>query len=35
MMEAEKAPLVEFAEKHGLAALCRVVFNSNEFVYAE
>ena len=33
--EAEKTPLVEFADKHGLSALCRVVFNSNEFVYVE
>ncbi len=35
VLEAEQSPLVEFAEKHGLAALCRVVFNSNEFVYVE
>ena len=35
LIEAEQAPLVEFAEKHGLSALCRVVFNSNEFVYVE
>ena len=35
LMDTERAPLVEFAEKHGLAALCRVVFNSNEFVYME
>ena len=35
LLDAEKPPLVEFAEKHGLAALCRVVFNSNEFVYLE
>ncbi len=35
LLEAEKTPLVEFAEQHGLSALCRVVFNSNEFVYVE
>ena len=35
VLDAEKAPLVEFAEQHGLLALCRIVFNSNEFVYVE
>ena len=24
-----------FAEEHGLPALCRVVFNSNEFVFVQ
>jgi hypothetical protein len=31
----EQATLERFVEQHGLAALCRVVFNSNEFLYAE
>lgn len=35
VLDAETPSLVEFAEKHGLSALCRVVFNSNEFVYVE
>ena len=25
----------QFVEQHGLAAFCRVVFNSNEFVYVD
>ena len=31
----ERAPLVSFAEKRGLAALCRVLFNANEFVFVD
>ncbi|WP_223123518.1 DUF1553 domain-containing protein [Gimesia maris] len=30
---AESAAACEFCEKHGLSALCRVVLNSNEFLY--
>jgi hypothetical protein len=29
----ENAQLSDFAAKHGLAALCRVLFNSNEFLF--
>ena len=32
---AERAELSAFVEQYGLSAVCRVVFNSNEFVYAE
>jgi hypothetical protein len=31
----EQDSLARFVEQHGLPALCRVVFNSNEFLYAE
>lgn len=31
----ERQMLVEFAEKHGLAAMCRVLFNSNEFLFVD
>ncbi len=31
----EQAELAPFVEQYGLPALCRVVFNSNEFVYVE
>ncbi len=31
----ERDRVVAFVEMHGMPALCRVVFNSNEFVYAE
>ena len=33
--ETDRVDLAQFVEQHGLPALCRVVFNSNEFVYAE
>lgn len=33
MTAEEKRRALEFVEKHGLAAYCRVLFNSNEFVY--
>ncbi len=33
--EAESASLQKFAHEHGLAALTRLVFNSNEFLYVE
>ena len=32
---AEQAELFDYAERHGLAALCRVLFNSNEFLFVE
>lgn len=31
----ERRMLVEFTEKHGLAAMCRVLFNSNEFLFVD
>lgn len=31
----ERATAVEFVSQHGLAALCRVIFNANEFLYVE
>ena len=31
--KAEQGALGAYAEKHGLAALCRVLFNSNEFLF--
>ncbi len=31
--ETEKTSFAAFAEKNGLAALCRVLFNSNEFLF--
>jgi mono/diheme cytochrome c family protein len=31
----ERTMLVEYAEKHGLTAMCRVLFNSNEFVFVD
>jgi hypothetical protein len=31
----ERETLARFVEQHGLLALCRVIFNSNEFLYAE
>lgn len=33
--ESELKELTAFVEQYGLPALCRVVFNSNEFVYVE
>ena len=27
--------LIPYAEKHGIAAMCRVLFNSNEFVFVD
>jgi hypothetical protein len=32
---AEIKQLVPFAEKHGMASLCRVVFNTSEFMFAD
>ena len=32
---AEDAVLATFAEQHGLAALCRVLLNSNEFLFVD
>jgi hypothetical protein len=32
---AERAEFAEFARKHGLANLCRVLFNSNEFLFVD
>jgi hypothetical protein len=31
----ESETFVRFTEKHGLPALCRVLFNSNEFLYVD
>ena len=31
----KRTPLVDYAEKHGLANACRVIFNSNEFVFVD
>jgi hypothetical protein len=33
--EAERARLVAHARKHGLASACRVLFNSNEFLFID
>ncbi len=33
--DSEQQELTAFVDQHGLPALCRVVFNSNEFVYVE
>lgn len=35
LTDQESGPLIEFVNKFGLSALCRVTMNSNEFVYAE
>lgn len=34
-IDTELAPAVQFAQAHGLNALCRVIFNSNEFLYID
>jgi len=31
--QAERAEFAAYAEKHGLAAMCRVILNSNEFLF--
>jgi Protein of unknown function (DUF1549)/Protein of unknown function (DUF1553)/Planctomycete cytochrome C len=33
--QKEKALLVSYAGQHGLAAMCRILLNSNEFVYVD
>ncbi len=33
--ERESEQLVALAERHGLAAVCRVLFNSNEFLFLD
>ncbi len=33
--EREVASLAAYAEKHGLASVCRVIFNSNEFLFVD
>ncbi len=33
--ETERAKLTAHAEKHGLASACRVIFNSNEFMFLD
>jgi hypothetical protein len=33
--ELERRVLVEVAERHGLANACRVILNSNEFVFVD
>ena len=30
---AEMQSFTAYADKHGLAALCRILFNSNEFMF--
>ena len=32
---AEAAPFETYAAKHGLASLCRLLFNTNEFLFAD
>lgn len=32
---AEQTALVSFCQRHGLAAMCRVLFNSNEFIFVD
>ena len=32
---AEKRALVEYAAKHGMANACRVILNSNEFLFVD
>jgi hypothetical protein len=32
---AERTDFAAFAQKNGLAALCRVLFNGNEFLFVE
>lgn len=34
-IEAERAALRSYASAHGMANLCRVLFNSNEFIFVE
>jgi len=33
--EAEQGAFVEYAKKHGLPNLCRVLFNSSEFLFVD
>ena len=33
--DAERAELTAYAQTHGLANLCRVLFNLSEFVYVD
>jgi hypothetical protein len=33
--DAELASLVEYADRHGLASACRLIFNMNEFVFVD
>ena len=33
--EDERHPVIAYVEKHGLANACRVVFNSNEFMFVD
>ncbi|MCA9083313.1 MAG: PSD1 domain-containing protein [Planctomycetaceae bacterium] len=33
--ETERSTMVEFVRKHGLAAFCRVLLNSNEFLFVD
>jgi hypothetical protein len=33
--EAEKQRLLQYAQKHGLANACRLLLNSNEFVFVD
>jgi hypothetical protein len=31
--DAEREEFAQYADKHGLAAMCRVLLNSNEFLF--
>ena len=33
--DRERSALAEYAQRHSLAAACRVIFNSNEFVFVD
>ncbi|MGD9647962.1 MAG: PSD1 and planctomycete cytochrome C domain-containing protein [Pirellulales bacterium] len=35
LSETEQAALVDYASRHGLAAACRVLWNTNEFVFVD
>ncbi|MFN8942136.1 MAG: hypothetical protein ACK5ZJ_20620, partial [Acidobacteriota bacterium] len=35
MRGEERAPLEEYARKHGMANLCRLILNSNEFLFLD
>jgi hypothetical protein len=33
--DLERRTLIEIAQKHGLASACRLILNSNEFVFVD
>ena len=33
--ESERAALAEYAGKYGLAAMCRLIYNANEFLFID